>query len=144
MSNAPPRVAIVLQGPPVVGKSAIRDELLLRLRPEARFINLDAYWGQGEWRYAEEAFRYADIQLAPEPVLVMELTSGEPPGLDRPGAVRGAQEWMNVLQQTGRRAFVFRLSLAWHQYIQRLHARLHGHPQILFAITNQAGLYALY
>jgi hypothetical protein len=114
------------------------------LGTNARFINLDAHWSPGEARYISWPHAYADILLAREPILVMELAGGEPPGLDRPGAVQGAREWLDVLNETRRVAFLFRLSCNWPEYMGRLRVRHQGNPQLLYAITAQAGFYALY
>ncbi|HEX4609049.1 MAG TPA: hypothetical protein VH092_12655, partial [Urbifossiella sp.] len=90
MSTAPVLKAIILRGPPGVGKTTVRELLRSHLGRTARHINLDEYWGKGEWRYSQPDFRYADLQLATEPVLLVELGWGEPPGLAFPGATRGA------------------------------------------------------
>jgi hypothetical protein len=90
VSTGPVRKAVILRGPPGVGKSAVCTVLRGHLGPSGRHVNLDAYWGRGEWRYAQPEFRYADLQLAAEPVLVVELAWGEPDGLAVPGATRGA------------------------------------------------------
>ena len=68
--------AVILRGAPGVGKSAVRNLLRAHLGPAARFINLDSYWGKDEWRYTQPDFRYADLQLAAEPVLLVELAWG--------------------------------------------------------------------
>lgn len=117
--------AIVLRGPPGVGKSAVRDQLRRHLGRSARHINLDVYWGKGEWRYEQPAFRYADLQLAAEPVLVVELAWGEPDGLAFPGATRGAHEWMGILQRAKRETFPFFLTAEWEDILKRLTER-HG------------------
>jgi hypothetical protein len=101
---------------------------------------LDAYWGPGEWRYEERAFRYADLLLAPEPVLVMELAWGEPPDLTFPGATTGAQEWVNVLRRTAREIFAFLLRAQWEDLVQRLVGR-HGHPLYAFNQIGRASFY---
>jgi hypothetical protein len=119
------RKAIILRGPPGVGKSAVCTLLLRHVGNSARHINLDAHWGKGEWRYAYPEFRYADLQLAAEPVLVVELAWGEPDGLAFPGATRGADEWMGILQRAGREVIPFFLTASWDAILQRLTER-HG------------------
>ncbi|MBN9122678.1 MAG: hypothetical protein J0I06_26615 [Planctomycetes bacterium] len=126
VSTGPARKAIILRGPPGVGKSAVRTLLQGHLGKSARYINLDAYWGKDEWRYAQPEFRYADLQLATEPVLVVELAWGEPDGLIFPGATRGANEWMSILQRAKREIFPFFLTAAWKDILNRLTER-HGH-----------------
>lgn len=125
MSTLPDPKAIILRGPPGVGKSAVRNQLRGHLGKQARFIDLDAYWGNGEWRYSEPEFRYADVQLATEPVLLMELAWGEPPGLAFPGATRGASEWVGILQKAKRKIFPFLLIADWDAILKRLTER-HG------------------
>lgn len=126
MSASPVLKAIILRGPPGVGKSAVRNLLRGHLGKSARHINLDAYWGKGEWRYTQPEFRYADLQLATEPVLVVELAWGEPDGLIFPGATRGADEWMGILQKAKREIFPFFLTAEWSDILKRLTDR-HGH-----------------
>lgn len=125
MSTSLAQKAIILRGPPGVGKSAVRNLLREHLGNSARHINLDAYWGRGEWRYAHPEFRYADLQLATEPVLVVELAWGEPDGLAFPGATRGANEWMGILRRANREIFPFFLTADWGDILKRLTER-HG------------------
>ena len=117
--------AIILRGPPGGGKSAVRRMLQGHLGKSGRYINLDAYWGRGEWRYEQPEYRYADIQLATEPVLVVELAWGEPDGLAFPGATRGAGEWMSLLQKAKREIFPFFVIAEWGDVLKRLTER-HG------------------
>ncbi|OWK36746.1 hypothetical protein [Fimbriiglobus ruber] len=126
MSTSPVLKAIILRGPPGVGKSAVRKQLQAHLGKSGRHINLDAYWGKDEWRYAEPEFRYADLQLAKEPVLVVELAWGEPDGLTSPGATRGANEWMGILQKVKREIYPFFLTAEWKDILKRLTDR-NGH-----------------
>jgi hypothetical protein len=118
--------AIILRGPPGVGKSAVRDLLRSHLGQAARHINLEAYWGKDEWRTAQPDFRYADLQLSKEPILLVELAWGEPAGLPFPGATTGATEWVEVLQKVKRKIFPFLLVAEWNDILKRLMAR-HGH-----------------
>ena len=128
MSTTPVFKAIILRGPPGVGKSAVRSQLQRYLGRAARHIDLDAYWGKEEWRYAQPDFRYADLQLATEPVLLVELAWGEPAGLSFPGATRGAKEWVTILQKAKRQIFPFLLMAKWNDILDRLMAR-HGQDQ---------------
>jgi hypothetical protein len=126
MSTSPVHKAIILRGPPGVGKSAVRTMLRGDLGDSTRFIHLDAYWGKGEWRYAQPEFRYADILLAKEPILMVELAWGEPEGLAFPGATRGADEWMGILRWAKREIYPFLLVADWNDILKRLTDR-HGH-----------------
>jgi hypothetical protein len=125
MSIRSVRKAIILRGPPGVGKSAVCKLLRSHIGESARHIDLDAYWGKGEWRYSHPEFRYADLQLAQEPVLIVELAWGEPDGLAFPGATRGADEWMGMLQQAKREVVAFYLTAEWGDILKRLTER-HG------------------
>lgn len=142
MSTRPTRKAIILRGPPGVGKSAVSTLLRRHLGKAARHINLDAYWGKGEWRYAQPEFRYADLQLAPEDVLVVEFAWGEPDGLAFPGATRGADEWMGILRLAGREIFPFFLTAEWGAILKRLMER-HGRDSHhnVFAELGRASFY---
>jgi hypothetical protein len=142
VSRSPDRKAVILRGPPGVGKSAVCQLLRYHLQKSGRHINLDAYWGKGEWRYAHPEFRYADLQLAPEPVLVVELAWGEPDGLAFPGATRGAGEWIGILQRAGREVVPFYLTATWGDILKRLMER-HGkdaHHDV-FAELGRASFY---
>jgi broad-specificity NMP kinase len=142
VSTGPVLKAIILRGPPGVGKSAVRDQLRSHLGKSVRHINLDAYWGKGEWRYEQPEFRYADLQLATEPVLVVEFAWGEPDGLVFPGATRGAHEWMGILQKAKRQIFPFFLTADWNDILQRLTER-HGRDSHhnVFAELGRASFY---
>lgn len=123
--------AIILRGPPGVGKSAVRNLLRQHLGDSARFINLDSYWEKNEWRYAEPDFRYADLQLATEPVLLVELAWGEPDNLAFPGATRGANEWVSILRKVNREIFPFLLTADWNDIVNRLTHRHGDHADVL-------------
>lgn len=142
MSTAPVPKAIILRGPPGVGKSAVRDLLRRHFGQTARAINLDAYWDKDEWRYAQPDFRYADLQLAREPVLLVELAWGEPPGLSFPGATRGAKEWVEILQKANRKIFPFLLVADWYDILKRLTDR-HG-PHAHQNVLDQLGRVSFY
>jgi len=124
--SSPERRAIILRGPPGVGKSAVCRVLGRHFGKSSRHINLDAYWGEHEWRYTQPDFRYADMQLAPEAVLIVELAWGEPAGLKFPGATRAAEEWLVPLKQSGRKVHLFFLTADWNDILTRLTER-HGH-----------------
>ena len=142
MSSSTVSKTVILRGPPGVGKSAVRRALQGHLGKAGRHVDLDAHWGRGEWRYAHPEFRYADLQLAPEPVLVVELAWGEPDGLPFPGATRGAGEWMGILRRAGRELFPFLLTAEWGDILKRLtdrHGR-EGHHNVL-AELGRASFY---
>ena len=126
MSTPPALKAIILRGPPGVGKTAVRELIRRYLGHQARYVNLEAYWGKDEWRYAQPDFRYADLQLATEPILLVELAWGEPAGLPFLGATRGAKEWVDVLQKVKRQIFPFLLVAEWKDILKRLTER-HGY-----------------
>ena len=132
---------IILRGPPGVGKSAVLDQLRSHLGKAARHINLDAYWGKDEWRYSQPDFRYADLQLATEPVLLVELAWGEPAGLPFPGATRGANEWVDILQKAKRKIFPFLLIAEWNDILKRLLARHGHHTQNVLDQLGRASFY---
>ena len=140
MSSTRVPKAIILRGPPGVGKSAVRNLLQGHLGASTRFINLDAYWGKNEWRYAQPNFRYADLQLATEPVLLVELAWGEPEGLSFPGATRGANEWVEILRKVKREIFPFLLTAEWHDILGRLMKR-HGDPANVLDQLGRASFY---
>lgn len=142
MSTHSARKAIILRGPPGVGKSAVCTAVRGHFGPDARHVNLDLYWGRGEWRYEQQEFRYADLQLAPEPVLVIELAWGEPDRLLFPGATRGAAEWIGILQRAGREVFPFYLTADWNDILKRLLER-HGQDRHhdVFAELGRASFY---
>ncbi len=137
MSTNSVRKAIILRGPPGVGKSAVRTLLRYHLGEAARYIDLGAYWGKDEWRFAQTDFRYADLQLATEPVLLVELAWGEPPGLSFPGATTGANEWVDVLRKAKREIFPFLLIAEWNDILKRLMDR-HG-PHMHRNVHEQLG-----
>jgi hypothetical protein len=142
VSNTPVLKAIIVRGAPGVGKSAVVNLLRSHLRHSARYINLDAYWGKDEWRYAQPDFRYADLQLATEPVLLVELGWGEPAGLSFPGATRGANEWVDILQKVKRQSFPFLLTAEWKDILKRLTER-HGHHGVSLTL-DQIGRASFY
>ena len=125
MSRTTVPKAVILRGPPGVGKSAVRKILQGELGASARYINLESYWGVEGWRSTQPDFRYADLQLAKEPILVVELAWGEPDGLPFPGATRGAGEWMKILQEAKRTIYPFFLTASWNAILKRLTER-HG------------------
>lgn len=116
------RIAIILHGPPAIGKTTIANDLVARLG--AILISLDGGWGEGEVRYRGGPGRYADLTQAVEPVLVVELGCGEPADLSFPGASRGASEWITVLRNTGRELFPFLLTADPSEVPARLEHRL--------------------
>lgn len=124
MTRATPQIAIILRGPPGVGKSTITKRITDRFGPsECRVVNLDADWGVGEWRYSQQLRRYEDLSAATERILLVELAGGEPPDWSFPGATRGANEWVQVLRQAGRIIYPFFLTADLDDAIARLFQR---------------------
>ncbi len=58
--------------------------------------------------------------------MLVELAWGEPSGLAFPGATRGANEWVAILQKAKRTIFPFLLTAEWRDILKRLLDR-HGH-----------------
>jgi hypothetical protein len=138
------RVAIVLYGPPATGKSTLAEVLRHRLVQASRTISLDDGWLHGQWRKTGGAGRYADIRQATEPILLLEIGCGEPPPLDFPGATRAANEWIDVLRESGREDFFFLLTLDWTDAAERIDRRFTGQEAKLFLVWQHLGLHALY
>jgi ATPase family associated with various cellular activities (AAA) len=143
MLDEPEKVAIVLHGPPGVGKTTIWKAIKAR-QQSARFLSLDDGWMPGEHRMLGGPCRYADLRQAQEHVLVVEIGSGELPDLNAPGATRAAGEWIAALRESGRRVAPFLLWSEFGDAVERLMARWRGHPQKLFLVWQQIGLYSLY
>ena len=72
-----------------------------------RFVNLDDGWCSGEKRFRGQD-RYSDL-VDDADVLIVELGYGEPLPETFPGASRNPNEWMTVLQTSGRQVFLFML-----------------------------------
>ena len=138
-------VAIVLHGPPAVGKTAISGSLRSRVgENRSRHISLDDGWHIGQFRYQGGVNRYSDLASAVEPVLIIELGCGEPPDLAFPGATRGADEWIDALRKAGREIFCFLLSADSQDVEKRLEDRCRGNEHALFLFWQYFGLLALY
>ena len=139
------RVAVVLHGPPTAGKSQVGQEIQGRYESErVELISLDAGWAPGERRHTGGRGRYEDLRNAQAPILILELACGEPTDLSFRGATRGAQEWVSVLQDSGRLVFPFLLWLEWPDAVERVMNRWNGHPHLLQGVANQLGFYAFY
>lgn len=145
MATTIQRVAIILHGPPCVGKTEISREIRTRRATGTVLqISLDDGWSPGEFRYLGGPGRYADLSRAQEPILVVELGCGEPADLTFSGATRGAQEWVSVLQKSGRHLAPFLLWLECSDAVARLKNRWQNKPNALFFLGQQIGVYALY
>ena len=116
--------AIILRGPPAVGKTGVAEELLKRLqktnlRTSDDPIVLDHNW---QSRYAVD-HRYDELTAKQEEtVVVVEICCAEPIFnignrfwlLDaRPGASRNPAEWVGILKEQGRSIFCFLLWASW-------------------------------
>jgi hypothetical protein len=91
--------AIVLRGPPVVGKSCVTRFLIAKIpRGQAQRVDLDKGWGRDEgWRYPEGDRRYADLKTDAG-FLILELACGEPVDGSSKGATRNPREWVWILE----------------------------------------------
>jgi hypothetical protein len=144
MSTTTDKFAIILHGPPAVGKTVISGEIQQRYPGAVRHISLDDGWARDEVRYGRGPQQYADLSAAPERILVIELASGEPPDLAFNGATRAAQQWVTVLQRSDRILVPFLLWLDWPDAVARLRQRFQNSPTALFQFWSQIGVYALY
>lgn len=136
-------IAIVLHGPPGVGKSTVAAELM-KLRPDAALVSLDDGWSMGERPLQIPGRKYLDLWKA-NPLLLIELACGEPADLNHEGATRGAEEWVRQLRGNGRKVLSFLLWADWSDAVQRLsdrHRKPGGWPYLDF--MSQCGVYALY
>lgn len=138
------QVAVILHGPPVTGKSTLSQELQKRFPGLCRHVSLDEGWtGEHPFRFRLEE-RYQDLQVAREPILIVEVGCGEPPNLDFNGATRGAREWIEVLTAAERRIIPFLLMLDWNDVVPRLETRHRGDASLLFCVWQFVGLYTLF
>jgi len=137
-------VAIVLHGPPAVGKTTIGEEIVRRFPGNAKLISLDAGWGCGDARHSGGSRRYADLALATDKILVIELGCGEPADMASQGATQAAAEWIQTLRGANRTIRAFLLWIEWPEARARLAARYYGHEHALFLFWHHIGLYALY
>lgn len=106
------RQAVILRGPPAVGKSCVSRFLVSKV-PTAKVIDLDEGWSpHGGRRLQGEDRRYADLTASMK-LLILELCSGEPYDWSSKGATRNPREWIGILQQEHREIQSF---LLWTDY----------------------------
>lgn len=117
----PRKVAIVLHGPPAIGKSTVWG--ILNSQYQAKRISLDDGWMPNEFRFRGGPGRYADLANEASQLLVIELGIGEPYGRSFDGATKGAHEWVQVLKNASREIFAFRLSASPEHAIRRVTER---------------------
>jgi hypothetical protein len=122
--------AIVLRGPPGVGKTTVIELLLDLFRDRglscAR-VHLDDGWGPGEFRRVRAdpvAARYRDLYRRPEAILLVDLCVGEPEfgTTSERGASRNPSEWVAMLRAE-RDVKLVRLTASWPALVQRLRSR---------------------
>ena len=144
MSRADSNVAIILRGPPAVGKSGVAGAIQQR-HPGTKLISLDQGWAQGGLRYQPGPGRYRDLCQATEPILVIELGCGAPVDLRFPGATQAADEWVSVIRSSGRALFPFLLWVNWDEAVNNILGRhVNDGPSKLCSFWNFMGLYSLY
>jgi hypothetical protein len=136
-------IAIVLHGPPGVGKSTICEHIR-QAHPTARRICLDNGWGVGpnELRTNGGPARYADLRGAAEDVLLVEIAGGEPADPAILGATRNAREWVDVLRAAGRDIIPILLTVERTEAEARITRRYQGVQ--LAAIRHEVGIHDLY
>ncbi len=136
------RKAIILHGPPCVGKSTIAGLLQSRIHGSG-FVNLDSYWGPTEQRGRGGLCRYADLQGHQARVLIIELGLGEPENMT-PGATRQANEWVQILRNDGRKVFPFLLWMNWEDATKRMLDRASREQSPLYKFSWETASYAWY
>src|SRR6266851_3143086 len=103
------RHAIILRGPPAIGKSCVTRLLIAKIPcGQSKWIDLDDGWGKAQnKRYPSREGRYADLKT-PEDFLILELCCGEPGDCSFSGATRNPREWVSILENERReiRAFL--------------------------------------
>jgi hypothetical protein len=133
--------AIILHGPPCVGKSTIAKRLL-NLIPSS-LVSLDDGWQEGGARVLGGHGRYADLKEHPAKVLIIEIALGEPLDMS-PGATRQANEWVGLLRADGRRVFPFLLWMDWEDANARMLERQRLEPANIFRFGWWTATYAWY
>jgi hypothetical protein len=145
MDTAKSKIAIILRGPPAVGKSQVARAIQQR-HCQSRRISLDDGWGPPcSFRYQSGPARYQDLSQATEPILLIELGCGAPVDLSFPGATQAAHEWISVLRSSGRTLFPFLLWVNWDQAVKNILTRHENDGLAKLGIFwNFIGLYSLY
>jgi hypothetical protein len=107
------KFAVILRGPPAIGKSSVTKLLAAKILPgSTKRIDLDDGWGKDQnRRFPPGERRYADLKT-PEDLLVLELGCGEPGG-GLLGATLNPREWVSILESEGRQIHAF---LLWTDY----------------------------
>jgi hypothetical protein len=115
------KLAIVLRGPPAIGKSTVAKLLMAKMLPKSSWqIDLDAGWGPWEnKRYPASEGRYADLKSLAD-LLIIELGSGEPADESFLGATKNPREWVGALEKEGRKVYSFRLHADVETWRKRL------------------------
>lgn len=100
--------AIILRGPPAIGKSCVTRLLVAKIpRGQSKQIDLDQGWGPIEdLRYPATDRRYGDLKANVD-FLILELCCGEPLDASFKGATRNPREWVSILESEGRRIHSF-------------------------------------
>jgi hypothetical protein len=121
------KLAIILRGPPSIGKSSVTKLLKAKLfASSVKDIDLDDGWGTHQnRRYPPGDGRYADLKT-PEDVLIIELGCGEPAGESFKGATKNPREWVAILEGEGRQVHAFLLWTDYETWKKRLLTKVPG------------------
>lgn len=133
------KMAIILRGPPAVGKSSITMLLATKMLPgSTKGIDLDDGWGEDQKRrFPAGEGRYADLKTSDD-LLVLELGCGEPVGWVFEGATRNPGEWVEVLEREGRQIYSFLLTAEHATWRKRMLKKVKGNE------TNEEAFYRLF
>ncbi len=126
MTEKARKIAVILRGPPAIGKSSVTRLLAQKMLPgTTKQIDLDQGWGRDQnWRFSAGPGRYADLK-ATEDLLVLELGCGEPcAGVA--GATLNPREWVSILEAEGRQVHAFLLWTDYDTWQRRLLVKVPG------------------
>jgi hypothetical protein len=115
------RYAIILRGPPAIGKSCVAGLLAANVPcGQSKRIDLDYGWGKAQnKRYLAGEGRYADLKTR-EDFVILELGCGEPDDWSFNGATRNPREWVSILEDEEREIHAFLLWTDLNNWKRRL------------------------